>query len=299
MTYLILQILFCLLIAFIFGFILGWLFGGVKGNKNQITQSYTPRRESSTAKLETSTKKAGTYHSNFTPPPPAQTEKRDITPPPPPPARVEKREAAPPPPPPPPPPTRTEARPTPPPPPPPPAPEPKKVEPVKAEPVKVEPVKMEPTKIITPYAPSANEVNLSMKGYEIETLEGVGPKTGVSLRGVGIETIADFLVRAHSPAQRAEIASDVAVRPKMVDSWASMSDLLRINGVDHQAAELMHKSGINSVTDLSTQNATTFIAQMEATNNAGKRSIAPEVPSNSLVTDWISQSSSMRSAIQV
>lgn len=240
MTYLILQILFCLIIAFSFGFLLGWLFGRISANKNQITQPYTPPTNS----VESVTR-------SYVPPPPIRSKEGKAEEP------------------------KTEAPPA----------EVKKAEKPKS----------------TEKAATANpsEVNLSVKGYEIETLEGVGPKTGEALRKNGIKTISDFLEQAVTSSQRSEIASKIAVRPKMVDSWASMSDLLRIKGIDHQAAELIHKSGINTVTELSQQNVDTFSAKMETVNNAGKRTIAPEVPSRGLLTDWVSQASNMKSAIKI
>ena len=141
-------------------------------------------------------------------------------------------------------------------------------------------------------------VNLGGSGYEIETLEGVGPKTGVALRDIGITTIAGFLTNAYLASQRSDIAAKIAVRPKMVDSWASMSDLLRVDGVDHQAAELMHKSGLKNVADLAKQDSASFITKMEEVNTAGKRSIAPEVPSNDSVSSWVTQAKSMKTVVK-
>lgn len=261
MTYLILQILFCLIIAFIFGFLLGWLFGRSSCKKNQITQPYVPPTRAQTPPLAAAME---TTKRSYAPPPPLPVKEAVKTPPPPPPMTVAPKPA----------------------PAPIPAPAPKPA-PTPA-----------PVQAAAPVRPTI-EAHLSTEGYEIETLEGVGPKTGTSLREIGIATISDFLQHGAAPAERSKIASSIAVRPKMVDSWASMSDLLRIKGLDHQAAELIHKSGINTVTDLSQQNVATFSAKMEAVNTAGKRSIAPEVPSSSLMTDWISQASGMKSVIEV
>jgi len=284
MTYLILQILFCLIIAFIIGFILGWLLGRASCKKNQITQPYVPqphRVKDSTpvpmpkptpVKTETATAKVQNFQSgrdttrSYAPPPPIAAKPvervsvKQVTPPPPPPA------------------------------------------PAPVKPKAVEPVRVVPT----PVAPAAKpvsfaefEAHLSTKGYEIETLEGVGPKTGESLREIGIATISDFLKQANLKSRRSEIASEISVRPKMVDSWASMSDLLRIKGLDHQAAELIHKSGVNTVTDLSTKSVSSFRAKMNEVNVAGKRRIAPEVPEDNHIADWIGQAAKMKSAIEV
>ena len=138
---------------------------------------------------------------------------------------------------------------------------------------------------------------LAGQGYEVETLEGVGPKTGKALRAAGIATLADFLLKGYKPQQRAEIATQISVRPKMIDSWASMSDLLRIEGVDHQTAELMVKSGVLTVTDLTTQQAESLQQVMEKTNKAGKRSIAPSVPSSEHIQQWIQAASKLKPVV--
>ena len=159
--------------------------------------------------------------------------------------------------------------------------------------------KATPAKKAKPVATKSGEVNLSGKGYEIETLEGVGPKTGKALRAINIATVDDFLKKAQMASSRSDIAKKISVRPKMVDSWASMSDLLRIKGMDHQSAELMHASGITTIADLAKQTPSRFITKMTKVNNAGKRSIAPEIPSKTNVSDWISQASKMKAVIEV
>ncbi|GEM_PF-1499569 len=254
MTYLILQILFCLLIAFLLGLLLGWLLGRASCSKNTHEQKTvqvnpvkpTPLKETPPAPLpskSTTSFAAGTTQTPPPPPPPVKKEASVATPPPPPPSK-----------------------------------------PAAAQ--------------VTGDVDLDTAVNLNGKGYEIETLEGVGPKTGIALRDININTIADFLKNGHLASQRSSIAAKIAVRPKMVDSWASMSDLLRVDGVDHQAAELMHKSGLKTVADLAKQDSSSFITKMEETNTAGKRSIAPEVPSTDSVNSWIDQAKSMKAVVE-
>lgn len=261
MTYLIAQILFSLLSALLLGFILGWLFAR---SGRRVAQAMTVPASYNPVPIPKPIPAA-------TPAAPQQAVQQTAT------AKVQAVNQAytrsAPPPPPPPPVTPTQFTQAPPPPPP--------------------PVRGSSLDEID------SGVNLSGKGYEIETLEGVGPKTATALREIGIATISDFLRQAHTPEQREYIASQIAVRPKMVHSWASMSDLLRIHGIDHQSAELMHKSGIHSVADLAKKNVSTFVSEMEHTNTAGKRSIAPQVPTSNQMSLWIAEASTMKPAIKL
>jgi predicted flap endonuclease-1-like 5' DNA nuclease len=138
-------------------------------------------------------------------------------------------------------------------------------------------------------APKKALEGLSKKGYEIETLEGVGPKTGKALRDAGINTIGDLLEKTKTAEERATIAKQISVRPKMVESWVSMADILRITEIDHQTAELLVKTGVADMTDLSERAADDLEKAMQATNTAGKRSIAPEVPKSDKLSAWIQQ----------
>ncbi len=311
MTYLILQILFCLIVALIFGFLLGWLFGRCTPSaKHDVSKKKTPlASDIQAAEVDNSI-------SSYAPPPPPPSRRSEVE------ALVAKRINT----------DTYESKSdksiadsyTPPPPVQPPA-------PVKADlsddstdininaPSHVNQTELAPSTEASQPKPKAtltpkpvakslkdsvkfdvySNVDLNGVGYEIGTLEGVGPKTALAMRAIQIDTIFAFLENGHLPQQRAEIASKVSVRPKMVDSWASMSDLLRIEGVDHQSAELMHKSGILVVADLASQNAGAFIEKMKQVNTAGKRSISPTIPSEASVENWISQAAELNEVVKI
>lgn len=142
-------------------------------------------------------------------------------------------------------------------------------------------------------------VALSSDGYTIETLEGIGPKIGSQMRSIGIPTIEEFLRRAYLPEQRSEIADEISLRQKMVDNWACMSDLLRVEGIDHQSAELIFKSGVKLVSDLAEQDAGRFVKKMHEVNTAGAHLIAPTVPETQDVEHWIRRAENMKSVVRL
>ena len=140
-------------------------------------------------------------------------------------------------------------------------------------------------------------VDLDGADFEIETLEGIGPKTGQLFRGVGIATVGDLLRKAHSQSLRDDLANQLEIKVEPLNDWAGMSDLLRIKGMDHQASELAYATGVYTVETLANWDAGNFVDAMNAKNNAGPQLIAPTVAGLEQVTDWIAQAKNMSSVV--
>lgn len=142
-------------------------------------------------------------------------------------------------------------------------------------------------------------VDLDAEGYDIETLEGIGPQTGELFRGYGVATVGDFLRKLHTPSSREQAAKDLNILAKPIHDWASMSDLLRVEGIDHQYAELAFTSGIMTVSQLAHSNMDELVAEMTTVNEAGKQAIAPSVPSADEVNEWISRARGMSPVVSI
>ena len=142
-------------------------------------------------------------------------------------------------------------------------------------------------------------VDLDGEGYDIETLEGIGPQTGELFRGYGVSTVGDYLRKLHTPSSREQAAKDLDILVKPLHDWASMSDLLRVEGIDHQNAELIYAAGVSTVGQLANSNASELVDEMSAVNSAGKQSIAPTVPATDDVSDWIARARGMSPVISI
>lgn len=142
-------------------------------------------------------------------------------------------------------------------------------------------------------------VDLDSEGYDIETLEGIGPQTGDLLRDYGVKTVGDYLRKLHTVASREQAAKDLNILAKPLHDWASMSDLLRVQGIDHQCAELIFTTGIASVSQLAKCKAGDLASEMETVNEAGKQKIAPVLPSVIEVDEWITRAGSMSPVITI
>lgn len=135
--------------------------------------------------------------------------------------------------------------------------------------------------------------------YVIETLEGIGPQTGKQFRSIGVATVGDYLRHLHTAEQRDDAAEKLEIRVKPLHAWATMADLLRIGGVNHQYSELLQESGILTIGQLADSEARSLTAKMEEVNVAGKQKIAPEAPSLSEVSAWVKEATTMGDIISL
>lgn len=140
-------------------------------------------------------------------------------------------------------------------------------------------------------------VDLDAQGYHIQTMEGIGPSTGDLFRGYGVATVGDYLRKLHAPHQREQASKDLNILRKPLDNWASMADFLRVDGVDHQFAELLQASGLSTIKDLANSDTAHLTTHMEEVNKSGKQLIAPTSPPFDLVEGWIAQARGMAKVV--
>lgn len=140
--------------------------------------------------------------------------------------------------------------------------------------------------------------NLDGDNFAIETLEGIGRHTGQLFRKYNISTVGDYLRQLHSPAQRAKAATKMGIKIEPLNDWAGMADLLRLEDMDAQAAELLYRADVKTVIDLAAVNAKTLANKLEKVNTSGNQLIAPEVPSADQLKRWISEAKH-RSAVVI
>ena len=144
----------------------------------------------------------------------------------------------------------------------------------------------------------ATKVDLDGEDYAVETLEGIGKHTGQRFRDAGISTVGDVLRKLRTPEQRQGFAETMGMKIEPINEWACQADILRIEGMDHQFAELVLLSGAHNVTEVANQNAKKFTKVMAKTNQSGRQLISPIDPQESQVKDWIKKAKKLSPVIQ-
>jgi predicted flap endonuclease-1-like 5' DNA nuclease len=142
-----------------------------------------------------------------------------------------------------------------------------------------------------------SKVDLKSEGYGVQNIEGIGPKTAGELKIIGIHNVADLLKNAYNNSQRDYLSKQLKLRVDFINKWASMSDLLRIDGIDHQFAELISSSGVKTIKGLAVKDANNFVKRMEEINTSRSKLISPIVPNAEQVSNWIEQAKNMKEVV--
>ncbi|MBU0741852.1 DUF4332 domain-containing protein [bacterium] len=121
--------------------------------------------------------------------------------------------------------------------------------------------------------------------YKIERIEGIGPAHAGRLAAAGIATTEDLLDLCADPVGRADVAEASGLGLDRILAWANLADLMRINGIGPQFAELLEAAGVDTVMELRTRDAETLAAALEAINAA--RKLTRVTPTAATVRKWV------------
>jgi predicted flap endonuclease-1-like 5' DNA nuclease len=123
---------------------------------------------------------------------------------------------------------------------------------------------------------------------EIEDIDG-GHEA--KLVGLGVRTTDDFLARAATPAGRSGLAAAVGVSDAVVLKWANCADLMRVDGIGMQFADLLEEAGVDTIPELAQRNAHNLHERVVQVNT--ERSLAGRAPTEHEVESWIAQAKAL------
>jgi predicted flap endonuclease-1-like 5' DNA nuclease len=91
--------------------------------------------------------------------------------------------------------------------------------------------------------------------YKIETIEGIGKVMGDKLRANGVADTAGLLAKAATPKDQATLVAQTGISGKLILKFASRADLMRVNGVCEEYADLLEAAGVDTVSELAQRKA--------------------------------------------
>jgi predicted flap endonuclease-1-like 5' DNA nuclease len=130
---------------------------------------------------------------------------------------------------------------------------------------------------------------------KISDVQGIGPAYAKKLAKAGIRTTESLLKKGASPEGRKEIEGMSGVGKRELLDWVNMADLYRIKGVGGQFSELLMKTGVDTVIELSKRQAKHLYAEMKEINQA--KNLVNRMPTMDQVDDWIKQAKKLPRAI--
>ncbi len=126
---------------------------------------------------------------------------------------------------------------------------------------------------------------------DIVEIEGIGPAYAEKLRGAGVASIEALLEQGATSEGRAALVEQTGIDAVRVLRWVNHADLLRVDGVSPDSAELLEAAGVDSVPELAQRNVDNLVTALTETNEA--RNLVRQVPSAAEVTDWIEQAKAL------
>jgi len=131
--------------------------------------------------------------------------------------------------------------------------------------------------------------------YSIEEVEGIGPEFGQKLRDVDIQTTEDLLRRCGDKKGRAGVSTETGISEKHLLEWVNLSDLMRLNGVGEEFADLLEEAGVDTVKELATRNAENLAVAVAECNE--KKKLTDRVPSAETIQKWIDEAKTMDAVV--
>lgn len=119
----------------------------------------------------------------------------------------------------------------------------------------------------------------------VDQVAGVDQRAATKLRKAGVKTAQGLSRRAATGRGRTELAKVTGIPARKLQLWVNHSDLLRIQGVGAEYAELLVEAGVDTVRDLRRRNPTALTAKIIGLN--GARKVVQRLPTESMVESWI------------
>jgi predicted flap endonuclease-1-like 5' DNA nuclease len=132
--------------------------------------------------------------------------------------------------------------------------------------------------------------------HRIGEVEDIDDGMEAKLTGLGIRTTDDFLARAATPAGRAALASEVGSTAATVLTWANCADLMRVDGIGMQFADLLEAAGVDTIPELAQRNAPNLHERVAALNDEKK--LAGRAPTGAEIEAWIVQAKALPRIIE-
>ena len=123
---------------------------------------------------------------------------------------------------------------------------------------------------------------------KIEDVEGIGPTFAEKLAAAGVGTTEKLLDRGASDAGRSALAAETGISQQLILKWVNHADLMRIDGVGSEYADLLEAAGVDSCAELARRNAANLAITFQELDAARPNTVR-RVPSEETVRGWIAQ----------
>ena len=119
----------------------------------------------------------------------------------------------------------------------------------------------------------------------LTSIPGITEIVEAKLNAAGINNVNDLLAEGATPEARKEMAARSGLPAEQVLTFVNYADILRINGIARDTAELLQTVGVKTAVDLAQSNASTLQVKLQQANEARKRK--GKLPTEQQIAEWI------------
>ena len=130
---------------------------------------------------------------------------------------------------------------------------------------------------------------------KIVDVQGIGPAYAQKLAKAGIRTTETLLKKGASSEGRKDIEATTGIGHHLILEWVNMADLYRIKGVGSQFSELLKKTGVDTVVELSKRLGRHLYEEMGKANEG--KNLVNRMPTMSQVENWVKQAKKLHRVI--
>jgi predicted flap endonuclease-1-like 5' DNA nuclease len=134
------------------------------------------------------------------------------------------------------------------------------------------------------------------KEQDIGTIEGIDPIYRIPLRNSGISTVNDLLRVGKKERGRRKLAKKIDVSCETLLKWVCQGDLQRVRGVGKKYSMLLESAGVNTVSDLSTEDPRYLLSCLRAINK--EKNIVTKIPPPKTIESWVSNARTLKPIVE-
>jgi predicted flap endonuclease-1-like 5' DNA nuclease len=127
---------------------------------------------------------------------------------------------------------------------------------------------------------------------KIDEIEGIGPTYAAKLGDAGVTTTDDLLEQGASAAGRDALAAASGLSTGQILRWVNHVDLMRLDGVGSEYADLLEAAGVDSCAELARRNPANLAATF-AELDAARPNTVRRVPGEATVARWVEQAAGL------
>lgn len=131
---------------------------------------------------------------------------------------------------------------------------------------------------------------------KLNVIEGISRTYQENLHKVDIKSIEEFLEKGKTKNNRKEISNNSGISEKLILSWISYADLMRVRGIGCEFAEILQASGVDTVPELARSNALSLNAKMKDVNK--EKELIRRTPALNMIESWIEQAKILPKVIE-